>query len=162
MNTKKITAVLLLSISFFAYGGSDLSPQKALGIVKAFRMGSSAKDAHVCAKQLGLKKSSTQKIDDLRVVSYGVSYFSPYRVKLIFSSNDSLTGVLMRVGSNDGPALKKWARDLEPALGSPTIHGKYSGFHAGLNFETCVYAEWSGYLLTLGVNDDKIWIERRR
>jgi len=147
--------VLSLTTSCGSASSSDTTPQNALKIAQAFRMKSSSDAAHQQALSQGLKKSSSRKVDDLRVVSYT----GATRVKLIFSPDDALTAVLVRIKPYDKAALASALDALRPSLGAPSkAYGEWSDFLAGVNFDSSVYAEWPYFLLTH--SDDGIWVER--
>ena len=157
----KTLIMCLVVVASICAHGKDIAPQRALEVVNAFRMNSSSKQAHKDARETGLFKGGKQKVSELRIVSYGFSLLDLSRVKLVFY-NDSLRGIYIRVAKGDDK-LSKWTNSLRSSLGSPKMYGAYSDYHAGVNFDTCVYAEWPRYLLTISSGfSEKVWLERRR
>jgi hypothetical protein len=149
--------VLSLTTSCGSATSRDTTPQNALKVARAFRMKSSSESAHQQALSQGLKKSSSKRVDELRIVFYTGSA----QVKLVFSPDNALTAVLVRITPYDKTAIASALRSLQTSLGTPSkVYGDWSDFLAGVNFDTCVYAEWPYFLLTHGINDESIWIER--
>jgi hypothetical protein len=148
-------ALFSLTTSCSSTESGDTTPQNALKIARAFIMKSSSDAAHQQALSQGLKKSSSRKVDELRVASYA----GATQVKLVFSPDNALTSVLVRIQPYDKAALASALRAFQASLGAPSeIHGEWSDFLAGVNFESSVYAEWPYFLLTH--SDNGIWIER--
>ena len=147
--------ILILMTSCGSTKEVEITPKKALRIAKAFRMLSSSESAHKQAMSIELRKISSKKVDELKVISYTGAAC----VKLIFSDQNSLTAVLVRIKPYNKSSLTESANTMQSYLGVPLeVYGEWSDFLAGINFELNVYAEWPYFLLTH--NSNSVWIQR--
>ena len=151
-----VASAIIAAETLAAPQDKQIALGSSLKIAAAFQMKTSLKAAHEQAAKLGLDKTSSKKVNKLQVVSYK----GPAQVKLIFSPDNALTCVMVRLGTRDKSVRSAAFSFLKEQLGTPTevYQDELSGFYAGVDFDTIVYASWPYYLLS--ENDDGVWLER--